>query len=108
MASSNTLHQLADALLDLEKTLRDATLWADTVPTVKQLTSTTPFACDVMPLQQWLQWIFIPKMKYLLEQDAPLPKALNITALAEETIAKLPEDTYAVMQSIKNIDTLFE
>lgn len=100
-------NSVADAMLTLEKALREAELWADHSPSSEQMLSDQPFSYDVMTLQEWLQWVFIPRMKAIIESDAELPRMSNIHAYAEETIGKLPNNTEAVMQALKQLDELF-
>lgn len=98
--------QVADLMLQLECELRTHGLWEGRLPSTAEMMSTEPFACDVMPLQQWLQWIFLPRMKAIVESDADLPHACNISVYAEDTIAKLEVDTHSVEVLIKAMDQL--
>jgi uncharacterized protein YqcC (DUF446 family) len=43
-----------------------------------------------MTFQEWLQFVFLPRMYLLLEQELPLPEACNITAMAETVWAGTP------------------
>lgn len=93
---------LASAMLDLEKAMREAGYWSDLPPHEKAFASTTPFFCDTMNLDAWLQWVFIPRMKAMIEHEAPLPKA-SIHEYAEETLGK-QKNTEGMMDAIKMID----
>ena len=42
---------------------------------------------DTLEFEQWLQWIFLPRMKMILEQDLPLPNASGIQEMAEMVFA---------------------
>lgn len=96
--------KVADLMLQLECELRTHGLWEEELPSTEQLMSAEPFACDVMPLQQWLQWVFLPRMKAIVESDADLPHACNISVYAEDTLAKLEIDTHSIVELIKAID----
>ena len=48
------------------------------------LASEQPFCIDTLTLPQWLQFIFLPRLYRLLEQDAALPDRCGIAPLAEE------------------------
>lgn len=95
---------VADLMLQLERELRTHGLWEEVLPSTEQMMSSEPFACDVMPLQQWLQWVFLPRMKAIVESEADLPHACNISVYAEDTIAKLDVDVAAIIAVIKEID----
>ncbi|MFD2016069.1 YqcC family protein [Vibrio olivae] len=53
---------MALQLEELERELQALGLWQTESPTLKQLSSREPFSVDILTPQQWLQWIFIPKM----------------------------------------------
>ncbi|MGF1911035.1 YqcC family protein [Vibrio kasasachensis] len=72
-------------LLDeLEQQLRDTKLWQDTPPLPQLLTSEQPFALDTLEPQQWLQWIFLPRMRMLIEAKKTLPKGFAIAPYFDE------------------------
>ncbi|QYK02512.1 YqcC family protein [Shewanella psychrotolerans] len=69
------------ALIELE--LKSLGLWANEPPSVEALADTTPFACESMPFEHWLQSIFIPKMSVIIDQRAPLPSNIALAPMAE-------------------------
>ncbi|CAI8995169.1 conserved hypothetical protein [Pseudomonas chlororaphis] len=82
--------KIAEQLLLIERELRLQGLWADTPPSSEALASVEPFAVDTLEFEQWLQWIFLPRMKTILEQDLPLPSASGIQEMAEVVFAGRP------------------
>lgn len=79
--------RIAEQLLLIERELRLQGLWDDVSPSAEALASTQPFAVDTLEFEQWLQWIFLPRMKLILEQDLPLPSASGIQEMAEVVFA---------------------
>ena len=69
------------ALIELE--LKSLGLWANESPSVEALADTTPFACESMPFEHWLQFILIPKMSVLIEQRDLLPSNIALAPMAE-------------------------
>lgn len=59
------------------------------VPQRRALSSVEPFSVDTLDFHQWLQWIFLVRMKQILEQDLPLPNASGILEMAEMVYADL-------------------
>ncbi|WP_440053643.1 YqcC family protein [Pseudoalteromonas sp. T1lg65] len=98
---------LLSLLAELESCLKAAGLWQRQEIDPLALTSTQPFCCDTMSFEQWLQFVFIPKMQLLIRQSEPLPKSMAIAPMAEMT---LQNHRYfsVVYQSLKNIDAAFE
>ena len=74
----------ADHLLLLERELRALNLWSQTAPSADKLESGVPFGVGVIEFEQWLQWVFIAKIKVLLEQGSELPSISGIQPMAEE------------------------
>ncbi|OLF51990.1 YqcC family protein [Pseudomonas chlororaphis] len=79
--------KIAEQLLLIERELRLQALWDDTPPSATALASVEPFAVDTLEFEQWLQWIFLPRMKEILEQNLPLPSASGIQEMAEVVFA---------------------
>ena len=89
--------QLLDELSD---TLKVHQLWSNTPPNTAAFASTAPFCYDTMRFEQWLQFVFIIKMKQLIAANQPLPKGAYITPMAEQRLVDYPK----VIDVIKKID----
>jgi len=80
----DTRYTLLDSLLtDLERELRRANFWSADSPSTAALASAEPFAVDTLHFHQWLQFIFLPRMRELLATQGTLPTQSNIAAMAE-------------------------
>ncbi len=75
-------NQLLDAL---EAALRHNGLWGNERPSRQALASQQPFACDTLALEQWLQFIFIPRMQTLLSQS---PVSVPVMAIKPVEIGR--------------------
>ena len=78
------LPALADQLLLIERELRVLGMWSSEAPSAEALASQQPFCVDTLDFEAWLQWLFLPRMKQLLEMAGPLPAASGIRPMAEE------------------------
>ncbi len=76
--------QIAALMMDVEAHLRQLGLWESEPPPDEAFASTQPFFIDTMSLPQWLQFVFLPTMQRLLEEEADLPTACGIAPMAEE------------------------
>ncbi|MEW6461339.1 MAG: YqcC family protein [Pseudomonadota bacterium] len=77
------VNALAEHLLLIERELRVLGWWQEQAPSDAALASQEPFCVDTLTFEQWLQWIFLPRMKQLLEADAALPSVSGIQPMAE-------------------------
>ncbi|HEY0721879.1 MAG TPA: YqcC family protein [Gammaproteobacteria bacterium] len=99
------LHQVADLLLAIEQEMRRVGLWETTPPPAAALQSLVPFCYDTLRFEQWLQWVFMVKMKQALEQQIDFPTTSNIAALAELRFPELsPLDTQRLQQLLREFD----
>ncbi|MCG9597250.1 YqcC family protein [Vibrio sp. Isolate25] len=77
--------QLVPLLEQLPTLMQELTLWQTQMPDTKALQSTQPFAVDTLKPEQWLQWIFLPKMTVLIKEGVPLPQGFAIAPYFEES-----------------------
>lgn len=100
-------HKEVEILVNkLEHSLRQSGLWSTQVPSAKALQSMVPFAYDSMQFEQWLQFIFIPKMLEILDREQSLPKNLQLLPMAELSIGDR-KNCLDVMGIISQIDLVF-
>jgi uncharacterized protein YqcC (DUF446 family) len=99
--------QVAEILLNIEAEMRRISLWSTQRPAGDKLHSLLPFCYDTLTIEQWLQWILLPRMRHILEQDLDLPEQSDIHPYAEEFLTDRPADTLQLLRLIKQFDELF-
>lgn len=104
MTDTHRRHHIADLLLAIEQEMRRINLWESVAPPPQDLASTLPFCHDTLEFTQWLQWVFLARMRALLESGAALPTACDIHPLAEHSFLELPQDTTQLLELIAQID----
>lgn len=87
------LADVAQQLLLIERELRVLGLWASVPPSPVALASAEPFCVDTLEFEEWLQWIFLPRMKAILEDNQPLPAVSGIHPMAEVVYRERPVGT---------------
>lgn len=97
---------IADQLLMIERELRAIGLWSDVSPSQEALSSHEPFCVDTLALEEWLQWIFLPRMKLIIETGADLPSASGIREIAEEAYAGEGARAQALLEALGAFDRL--
>ena len=91
-------------LIEIELALKKSELWSNELPDESTLNSSEPFCIDTMTGPQWLQWIFIPRMIQLLDNNLPLPTQFAIAPYFEES---LPEENEYLLSLLKELDFIF-
>lgn len=97
---------LAEHLLLIERELRLLGWWQDEAPSAEALASPEPFCVDTLTFEQWLQWIFLPRMKVLLESGAALPSVSGIQAMGEMVYRQQPGIARRLLELLGEFDRL--
>jgi uncharacterized protein YqcC (DUF446 family) len=99
-------NRIADVLLRVEANLRTHDRWDPEQPPDSALDSTQPFCIDTLRFEQWLQWILLPRMKEILEENRPLPRRSAIFSYAEHCLHRDDPPTTDLLEHIKRFDEL--
>jgi uncharacterized protein YqcC (DUF446 family) len=105
MATEQTTRVLRE-LGVLEREMQNVGLWSDLSPTEEAMMSNEPFCCDSMNFTSWLQWIFVPRMLYMIESEGQLPTKSATYPMATEALADMQEQASGVLASVKRLDGL--
>ena len=97
-------HQLAQLILEIEAELRRCGLWESPAPEPRALQSLVPFCHDSMQFEQWLRWVFLVKMKRVVEGLEECPSSSEIAPLAEYRFAQLAHPTVLLLELIVRFD----
>ena len=94
-------------LLDkIEQELRRQNVWMAIPPSPEAMSSTIPFCMDTMTFSQWLQWVFIPRVRAILDQGSNLPKGSDIKPYAEEAIKVEQLEAPGLLILIEQLDRI--
>lgn len=85
--------------------LKSQSLWQAKPPSTAELNSSAPFCCDTLAFEQWLQFIFIPKLTLMIHQQQTLPSTISLTPMAEESFKYLANNARPLLDVIQKIDT---
>jgi len=97
---------LAAALQDIQAEMVSLQLWELERPSEAALASTEPFCIDTLNFAQWLQFIFLEKMRAIIEHGGPLPSQSDIAPLAEEYLSQKKAKGTKLIERLKYIDDL--
>ncbi len=98
--------ELAEQLLVIERELRVRGLWASSPPDAQAFMSQEPFCVDTLSFEQWLQWVFLPRMKDILERDGSLPTVSGILAMAEMVYQGRSLEMTSLLRALDTFDKL--
>lgn len=97
---------LAELLIDVECAMRNMDLWNSERPSDAALASEQPFCIDTLNFSQWLQFIFIERMRILIDMRAPLPENCAIAPMAEEYFRGTSQSGAELIAPLRKLDSL--
>lgn len=97
---------VAQQILLIERELRVQGWWEEQAPSAEALASVEPFCVDSLAFEQWLQWIFLPRMKDMLEAGAALPRVSGIQSMAEMVYQQQPSVARRLVELLGEFDRL--
>ncbi|GEA11591.1 YqcC family protein [Alteromonas sp. KUL49] len=83
--------RMTESLFALTEALKANDLWPSREPTPYELASTVPFSVDRLQFNEWLAFVFCPKLLELIEQDKDIP-AMAITPALDVYLPDCPYD----------------
>ena len=98
--------EVAEVLIDIEAQLRQLGQWDKVPPTIEALASDLPFCVDTLTLPQWLQFVFLPTLYRLLEEQQDLPGRCGIAPMAEEYFRGTGLASHELVLALRRMDEL--
>ncbi|NVK21273.1 MAG: YqcC family protein [Kangiellaceae bacterium] len=105
MSSINWFEKYAEIFDLIEDCMINLDLWSVHKPSEQALASTMPFAVDTLSLEQWLQFIFLPRMREMLDNEQLPPGPAQIAPIAEEVFKK-DDDKHELIKLMKKFDEI--
>lgn len=98
--------RLATLLDQVEAELKRLELWEEKPPPSGAFASPNPFCFDTMALTQWLQWVFIPRMRETLAMGVPLAAPCQVAPAVELYFNDLGSDSGNLVVLLEELDAL--
>ncbi|MDG0970236.1 MAG: YqcC family protein [Porticoccaceae bacterium] len=99
-------NQLKLLLDELEIQLRDTNQWSNQPLPPETLISDQPFALDKLNFNQWLQFLFVPRLQTLCIEQLDFPQTSSVAPMAEEFYAVYKVDGTKITSILAHIDHL--
>lgn len=96
------MHEALVLLNELEVQLKHEGLWSGQAISDDAMRSQVPFAADTMAFEQWLQFIYLPRLRDIIHKHHALPVAMQVAPAAEVYI---PEQN-AIIGMLRLLDSL--
>ncbi len=102
---TDVLSEVVSSLLtELEGSLKSSGLWSGMPPSPEAMASQEPFCVDTMSFSEWLQWIYIMRLRAMIEHGSDLPAGGCLTPYAEEAFKHMGKDASQLLDIISRLD----
>jgi len=96
--------QVSLLLVEIRSEMETIGLWQPEPPAPEALASTQPFCVDTLDFSEWVQWLLLPRLEMMIQEQLPLPQNSEIHPMAEEVFKQLEEDTDRLLELISQLD----
>lgn len=100
------LQECARLLGAIQQELMRLESWAAQPPSVERFASTLPFCVDTLSIEQWLQFVFLPRMQALMDAGADLPRGAGLANYAEVCFRDNLAERQQLISLLKAMDAL--
>lgn len=97
---------VSELLEQMQVEMERLALWQATPPTAEQFQSDVPFCMNTMACSQWLQWVYIARLKALIEGGCQLPNGAQVHPYAEEAFKSEGLETKVLLEMIAQLDKI--
>lgn len=98
--------RLAGLLDHIERELKRLELWELQPPSASAFRSPNPFCFDTMSVPQWLQWVFIPRMRETLSMGVPLAAPCQVAPVVELYFEDIGAESGQLLVLLEEFDAL--
>jgi len=102
------LGSVSELLDQVQSVMEESGLWQSIPPTPDKMMSTEPFSIDTLSFIEWLQWIYIARLRAIVEAGTALPVGAKVLEYAEEALKADGMDNPALLFLIKKLDSLMK
>jgi uncharacterized protein YqcC (DUF446 family) len=107
MARQSPDYRVVEAKVDdIEREMKRVGLWQDKPLSPEQYNFSSPFAMDTMSYDQWLQFVFIPRVREIIRTEGKFPASSSVGAQAVREFDTYP-DAQRLISLLSEFDRLF-
>lgn len=98
--------EAAVAVDEVERLMREAGVWEPAPLPPAALRFSAPFGADTMSLEQWIQFVLVPRVRSLVPSNGPWPDSSQVSVQALSTLRSSPARG-ALIAALCRLDRVF-
>lgn len=80
--------------------------WQTQPPAPDKMMSTAPFSVDTLTFLEWLQWVYIARLRAIIEAGATLPRGAKVAPYADESLRADGDPWPELVNLIERLDDM--
>lgn len=97
-------HLVVTLLNQLQKQMEHDGLWQSLPPAPEKMMSNEPFSIDTLNFLEWLQWVYIARLRALIDAKSPLPTGAQVYPYGEEALKAMSVSADNLLLIVKKLD----
>ena len=91
-------------LNDIQKVMSKVGAWQTIPPAPEKLMSVEPFSIDTLSFVEWLQWIYIARLRAIIDAGGQLPSGAQVYPYAVEALKGDTSSIPGLLNLIQQLD----
>lgn len=102
----NMVEKVVFLLDEIQRTMEQAGLWQPVSPSPEKMSSLEPFSLDTLSFLEWLQWVYIARLRAIVDAEMALPSGAKVHPYAEEALKSEAIQSPVLLALIQELDDL--
>lgn len=98
--------RVLELLTAIESDLVERGRWLEAPPPAHKLASTMPFCVDTLSADEWLQFVFVPKLRAMVDGGAILPSKAGLAPYAEVAYRDNLREVAGLLGLLRDMDAV--
>ena len=90
----------------LQSEMEKEGLWQSVPPAAEKMMSIEPFSIDTLTFTEWLQWVYVARLRAIIDAKAELPTGAQVAPYAEESFRVEDIQSLPILRLIRQLDDL--
>ncbi len=93
-----------DLLTNIEGLLQKHNQWQTIPPSAEKMASTEPFSIDTLTFLEWLQWVYLARLRAIVHAGGALPQGAMVLPYAQEAMRADGIEIPGLLSLIEQLD----
>lgn len=98
---TDSVRELLD---DVQRVMTKAGVWQSMPPAPEKMMSVEPFSIDTLSFTEWLQWVYVARLRAIIDANGQLPSGAQVHPYAIEALKANSQSIPELLELIEKLD----